>query len=191
MKRVTALIAALSVLIPLAGAARAAVIPADTTPPVLHVPSGVVVVATGPAGAVAFYGASAADAVDGSVPVSCAPQSGSLFPIGDSIVACMATDSAGNAAVGSFNVHVKGAAEQIVDLMAVVSAIGPSAAGLNHILNRALVAVRAGQTAHACGELAMFGQAVYDLARRGQLTQAQVGRLIDGAKRVRAVLACV
>jgi hypothetical protein len=190
MKAVATSIAALAVLISTVTAALAAVAPADTTPPLLHIPSSIVVAATGPAGTVVFYGVSATDAVDGVVPVYCAPQAGSLFPIGDSIVACMARDSAGNAAVGGFNVHVKGAAEQIGDLMAIVSAIGPSAVGLNHILSRALVAVKAGQTSHACSELTTFGQAVYDLARRAQLTPAQASRLIDTAKRIKAVLAC-
>jgi hypothetical protein len=74
--------------------------------------------------------------------------------------------------------------------MAVVSAIGPSAAELNHILSRALLAMRAGETSHACAELATLGQAVYDLAHRAQLTPSQASRLIEAARRIRAVLAC-
>jgi hypothetical protein len=103
-------IAALAVLVAVTAAAPSAwsaTIPHDTTAPVLHLPSSVVADATGPAGAIVAYSVWAVDAVDGMVPVVCAPGSGSLFPIGDSIVACMARDSAGNAAVGSFNVHVK------------------------------------------------------------------------------------
>ena len=142
------------------------------------------------AGAIVPYGVYAIDDVDGAVPVTCAPPSRSLFPIGDTIVDCAAIDSAGNMAEGSFNVHVKGAVEQIGNLMAVVSGIGPSAAGLKPILNRALLAVKAGQTSHACDELATFAKAAYELARHAQLTPAQAKHLIDAARRIRAVLAC-
>ena len=192
MKTVKTAIAAFAALVAMtaAGSAMAAA-SADTTPPVLHLPSSIVANATGPAGAIVGYSVGAVDAIDGSVPVACTPRSGSLFPIGDSIVACVARDSAGNSALGSFNVHVKGAAEQIRDLMAVVSAIGPSAADLNHFLDRALVDLQAHLTSHACNELTAFGKAVYDLALRGQMTPADAGRLIDAAKRIKAVLACV
>ncbi len=186
--------AALAVLVAVTAAATAApasaAISPDITAPVLHIPSNVVADATGPAGAIVPYGVYAIDDVDGAVPVTCAPPSRSLFPIGDTIVDCAAIDSAGNMAGGSFNVHVKGAVEQIGNLMAVVSGIGPSAAGLKPILNRALLAVNAGQTLHACNELATFAKAVYELARHAQLTSAQAKHLIDAAIRIRAVLAC-
>ncbi|MEV5602694.1 HYR domain-containing protein [Streptomyces sp. NPDC052299] len=44
------------------------------------------------------YWATARDAQDGRLPVSCTPASGSLFPIGSTTVTCTATDSAGNTA---------------------------------------------------------------------------------------------
>lgn len=187
-------IAALAVLVAVTAAAPAArasaTIPIDTTAPVLHIPSNVVADATGPAGAIVPYGVYAIDAVDGAVPVACAPPSGSRFPIGDTTVNCVASDSAGNMAGGNFSVHVKGAAEQISNLIAVVSGIGPSAAGLNPILNGALLAVQAGQTSHACDELATFTKAVYDMARHAQLTLSQAKHLMDTSRRIRAVLAC-
>jgi hypothetical protein len=52
------------------------------------------------------YTASAIDDVDGSVPVSCSPASGSTFSIGTTPVNCSATDQAGNQASGSFQVRV-------------------------------------------------------------------------------------
>lgn len=42
----------------------------------------------------------------GSATVSCSPEEGSQFPIGTTAVNCTATDSAGNSASASFNVHV-------------------------------------------------------------------------------------
>ncbi|MFI1189116.1 VWA domain-containing protein [Streptomyces californicus] len=42
------------------------------------------------------YTATATDPQDGALPVTCAPPSGSLFPVGTTTVTCTATDSAGN-----------------------------------------------------------------------------------------------
>ncbi|MGC4948603.1 HYR domain-containing protein [Streptomyces sp. DT224] len=44
------------------------------------------------------YWATARDAQDGRLPVTCTPASGSLFPIGSTTVTCTATDTAGNTA---------------------------------------------------------------------------------------------
>ncbi|WP_338932835.1 HYR domain-containing protein [Streptomyces netropsis] len=52
--------------------------------------------ATGKDGAKVDYVATAKDAVDGDLPVTCVPASGSLFPLGTTEVSCTATDSAGN-----------------------------------------------------------------------------------------------
>jgi hypothetical protein len=79
----------------------------DNTPPVLTLPSGMRVEATSPNGAAVPYSASALDAVDGVVPVQCAPASGSVFPIATSVVVCTASDTRGNTATGSFTVTVE------------------------------------------------------------------------------------
>nr|WP_258043120.1 MULTISPECIES: HYR domain-containing protein [unclassified Streptomyces] len=47
-------------------------------------------------GARISYTATATDPQDGELPVTCAPPSGSLFPVGTTTVTCTATDSAGN-----------------------------------------------------------------------------------------------
>jgi hypothetical protein len=89
----------------------------DTTPPVMTLPSGVAADATSPAGATVSYTVTATDDFDPHPSVWCAPASGSLFPIGDTTVHCTATDASGNASHGSFTVHVKGAGEQLADLL--------------------------------------------------------------------------
>ncbi|MDX2678039.1 HYR domain-containing protein [Streptomyces sp. NY05-11A] len=67
----------------------------DTTAPAVTVDDRTVP-ATGPAGAVIEYTATATDLVDGPVAVTCTPPSGSTFPVGKTTVTCTATDAAGN-----------------------------------------------------------------------------------------------
>ncbi|QXE33812.1 HYR domain-containing protein [Streptomyces sp. GMY02] len=77
------------------GRATAVIKVVDTTAPVVTVDDRTVE-ATGPGGTVIEYPASAVDSVDGSVPVTCVPPSGSRFPVGETTVTCTATDSRGN-----------------------------------------------------------------------------------------------
>ena len=70
----------------------------DTTPPKILKPSDVIVDATESNGARVFYEVLAIDNVDQIVQPSCRPNSGSIFPIGDTAVSCTASDSAGNSA---------------------------------------------------------------------------------------------
>ncbi|MBI4265749.1 MAG: Ig-like domain repeat protein, partial [Acidobacteria bacterium] len=90
-------------------------VPADTSPPTLALPNLVTAEATSADGAIVTYVASATDDVDGPVTLECqtdatppvAVQSGSLFPLGTTVVNCSATDAAGNSAEGSFEVRVE------------------------------------------------------------------------------------
>ncbi|HVR40930.1 MAG TPA: HYR domain-containing protein, partial [Thermoanaerobaculia bacterium] len=78
----------------------------DGTPPTLVVPHKIVVPAESREGAFVKWEATASDFIDGTVPVSCDPKSGSLFPIGITTVTCTATDSALNVGVATFTVEV-------------------------------------------------------------------------------------
>lgn len=81
----------------------------DTTPPAVTVPASIVTDPTSISGAVVTYsGASATDLVDGSVPVTCVPPSGSTFGFGTTTVTCSATDNAGNIGTGTFTITVNG-----------------------------------------------------------------------------------
>ncbi len=53
------------------------------------------------------YKVKARDAIDGALPVTCKPRSGSAFRIGRTKVTCSATDSSGNTAKGTFAITVK------------------------------------------------------------------------------------
>jgi hypothetical protein len=78
----------------------------DTTAPALVMPSAVTVEATSPSGAVATFSGSANDLVNGSLPLTCTPPSGSTFALGGNTVTCTAVDAAGNSASDTFTVTV-------------------------------------------------------------------------------------
>ena len=78
----------------------------DTTAPALVLPADQTAEATSPAGASVSFSTSASDAVDGPVAVVCDHGSGDTFALGATAVSCSATDAAGNAAFGTFNVTV-------------------------------------------------------------------------------------
>jgi len=77
-------------------------------PPVLTLPNGVTVGDACPIGKVVHYTATARDVVSGDLPVSCNPDSGSYFPIGQATVTCSATDVGGHTSTGAFSVTVLG-----------------------------------------------------------------------------------
>ncbi len=81
----------------------------EILPPVIICPANTKTTATGSAGAVVTFTVTATD--DSSVPptVTCAPASGSVFPIGQTTVACTATDGDGLSGTCSFTVTVQGA----------------------------------------------------------------------------------
>jgi hypothetical protein len=81
--------------------------PADTAPPRLRMPAGVARATDDPNGLVVRFEARAVDGRDGPVAVTCAPRSGTRFPVGTTIVRCTARDAAGNAADGGFSVVVR------------------------------------------------------------------------------------
>ena len=91
----------------------------NLTPPAVAVPARpVVVAATSPAGAVVRYTVLATDAAGAHVDARCSRASAAVFPIGVTTVSCTATDARGNTAQPSvFTVRVKGAPEQLADVL--------------------------------------------------------------------------
>lgn len=79
------------------------VIVADSTNPIVTVPANIN--STSP---VVTYEASAVDNIDGPLPVTCTPASGSTFAAGVTLVVCTATDSHDNIGSGSFFVILDG-----------------------------------------------------------------------------------
>jgi hypothetical protein len=81
----------------------------DTTPPAITTPGNIVTGPTSISGATVTYsGQSALDIVDGTLPATCTPPSGSLFGFGTTTVTCTASDAAGNTGSGTFTITVNG-----------------------------------------------------------------------------------
>ncbi|MEW5830355.1 MAG: LamG-like jellyroll fold domain-containing protein, partial [Chloroflexota bacterium] len=109
------------------------VAPSDTTPPVLSLPGNMTVEATGPAGAVVTFSATATDETSPANPaVACDANSGDTFPLGTTTVTCSATDDAGNTANGSFDITVEDTTAPVVSVPADITteATGPAGAAV-------------------------------------------------------------
>ena len=170
-------------------------ISADTTPPVLSVPNGIVVNAISPAGATVNFLVTATDDVDPHPAVACDHLSGSMYPIGSTTVQCTATDASGNSSSNSFVIVVRGAGEQIGDLTSLVNSFNLKQGIENSLdaklrnVNAALAAANAGDTATACNLMAAFINEVN--AQSGKaLTSAQADQLRSAANQIRSVLGC-
>lgn len=103
----------------------------DTTGPTILIPPSLTTGATGAAGSTFTYVASAQDAVDGPVPVSCSPASGSFFPVGATTVTCTASDSRGNTRSRSFTVTILDTFPPELTLPGNISVDATSPAGAN------------------------------------------------------------
>ncbi len=79
---------------------------ADISAPTLSLPPAVSVEATDANGAIVTYAATATDDTDPAPVLTCTPGSGTLFPPGQTVVTCTATDAVGNDVSGSFTVTV-------------------------------------------------------------------------------------
>jgi hypothetical protein len=97
----------------------------DTQPPQITCPADKVVVATSPKGAQVYYSPSATDNCDPNVTVECTPPSGSFFPLGETVVVCVAKDTAGNSSACAFNVTVLDQACCKDKFWKIVDIIGP------------------------------------------------------------------
>ena len=96
-------------------------------PPVVTVPGNITAEATSAAGAAVTFAASATDN-DGSVPVTCAPASGSTFGLGATAVTCSATNATGNDSK-SFTVTVVDTTAPALNLPGAMTVEAASASG--------------------------------------------------------------
>jgi hypothetical protein len=174
-------------------AADATITVVDTTAPILTLPAGIAVDATGPAGAIVTYAAGATDNIDVDPDVTCTPESGSTFSIGATVVQCTAVDSSGNATQGTFSITVNGAASQIVQLIAKTLAfVGhpPLRTALKARLESIAAALAQRRPALVCAGLQLYIAAVQTAPPGSGLTPAEKSELIADATRIKAVVGC-
>jgi hypothetical protein len=142
-----------------------------------------------PSGAAISFLVNATDDI-GVVSLVCVPHSGSVFPIGTTVVHCTASDAAGNIAGAGFNVRIKGAAEQIVDLIQLASG-RPLPPQLKARLLAALLTALADprKVPIACLALNIFIQMVQS-EPPSVIPPALKTQLIADANRIKAVIGC-
>jgi hypothetical protein len=144
--------------------------------------------AVSPDGAMVDYVATATGSGGGPVPVTCAPPSGSTFAIGTTTVLCSATDATGTSN-GSFTVHVRGVAEQLIDLMADSESVGPGKS-LTSKVSEIEASLAAGDVRDACNGLThAYPNAVAAQAGK-KITVEDADRLIADAMQIANVLGC-
>lgn len=96
---------------------------ADTEPPTFVGATNRTAEATGPTGAIVTYTVTAVDIQDGSRPITCAPASGTLFPIGGTTVTCASSDTSGNAGTATFVVTVRDTTGPVVTVPSNISVL--------------------------------------------------------------------
>jgi hypothetical protein len=163
--------------------------PPDVTPPVITPHPSITTNATMASGALVNFTIQASDNI-GVVSLVCTPASGAVFPIGATHVQCVATDAAGNMATSGFNVRIKGAPEQILDL-AIRVGTTPMPLLLKLRLLTALSVAFANQSnkAEACAALSAFIQLV-QVQPPSVLPAAVKAQMVADAVRIKAIFGC-
>lgn len=164
----------------------------DTEAPNLTCPAPIVVKATSPAGAVVSYTPAVTDNCS-VASTTCGPASGSVFAIGDTSATCTAADPSSNQTSCGFNVHVKGAAEQLADLVTVVNGLKISNGNVKKALladlATELASLAANDTTATCGSLQAFIDLV-SAQRNKSISTSDADLLIAAAMQIRAVIGC-
>ena len=163
----------------------------DKSIPTLTLPAPITLDASGPSGTVAPFTATASDAAPVNPVVSCLPASGSTFAIGTTAVACEATDTAGNKAVGQFNVTVRGATQQLASLSGRIQAMAIDAKLKSKLLKLLsdVTNVLPKSQQGACGQLSEFLAVATDAVRKG-LTVQQLNEIVVEVNKIKAVIGC-
>ena len=101
----------------------------DTTAPIMTELVALTLEATSPLGAVVPYSLPTATDLGESLLVVCEPPSGGTFPIGDTVVACTATDGSGNTTTSSATMTVEDTTGPTLTLPADITAEATSGSG--------------------------------------------------------------
>ena len=141
--------------------------------------------ATSPSGAVVSYEVSVTDNVK-VTSLSCEPASGSVFPVGSTLVNCSASDAAGNSALQSFTVIVVGWREQLDALVAVVKNLELPNGTSQPLLNQLRAAYQ--ENGNQCNKVEDF---LGLMAKKGSvIDDADELAMTDAAKTICGALGC-
>jgi len=101
----------------------------DNTPPILNLPADLTAPSNGSGGESVTYTVSATDTGSGVADApTCQPPSGSVFPLGTTVVTCTVSDQAGNSTSSSFRITVV-QANQIADVQPYLQCVSPGPNG--------------------------------------------------------------
>ncbi|MDP3716666.1 MAG: FG-GAP-like repeat-containing protein [Acidobacteriota bacterium] len=95
----------------------------DTTPPAFSGATNVTVEAVGASGATAQFTVTAVDVEDGARSVTCAPVSGSLFPLGNTTVTCTSSDTSNNVGTATFLVTIRDTTDPVITVPGNISIV--------------------------------------------------------------------
>lgn len=162
----------------------------DVTAPVLALPSPIEVTGDA-AGTVVAYSVSATDDSDPAPVVECQPASGSLFPLGQTVVHCSATDDAGNTVFGSFTVTVVEAIVPVEDKLAALDADLSSVAlpngarqRLDNRVDKITALVADGRIEEALNHLRILVDHLNKSVDHGEMSRTDADRLIAQAEAI-------
>ncbi|HCU10728.1 MAG TPA: hypothetical protein DGB72_01215, partial [Gemmatimonadetes bacterium] len=157
----------------------------DIEPPTIIVPADIAVNATSSSGAVVTFAVNATDNV-GVTSLSCDHNSGSVFQIGYTSINCVASDAAGHTTTGTFGVDVRGAAEQLANLVKDVLSFGLMNGTTNPLINQ-LRSV-SGTDPQSCKKMNDFISMVTKKGR--DMSPEDSAYLITEATRIENVMGC-
>jgi chitodextrinase len=117
--------------------------PIPDYPPILTLPSDMILEATSSSGTVATFSVSAYDNEDGeSKTVTCVPSSGSIFSLGTTYVTCTAADNIGNIGSGVFAITVQDTTSPTAPSGLTATAISTSRIDLSWVASTDIVGIR-------------------------------------------------
>lgn len=157
----------------------------------LSQPPNITANATGPSGATLSYTLpTVQDAVPTTATPTCAPPSGTVFPIGTTKVSCSVTDpdDAGGPATATFTITVNSAGVQLDALYHNVQGVGPGTS-LSDKVQQARSYLAAGDTVDTCSTLVAFIHEVQAQSGKNIPTDLS-NRLVAEAGQIQTVLAC-
>jgi hypothetical protein len=168
----------------------------DTTPPTIDCPASITIEPTCPSGAVGSYTLpTGADSCSATVDIArtAGPASGSLFPIGTTMVTHSATDPSGNSTSCSFTVTVltpQAVVQNLINSVQSSSLTGTQKNGLLAKLDAAMNGINNGKTNIACPKLSDFINSVGNLISHGDISAAEGNAWINSANNVRNQIGC-